>query len=237
MLLSKECCILVLDPVWCSGLPSQKDKQIQKEKREKKTSKQMWQRNDQTHLMDCAWVSLVRGHYLTKEGYCRIYKIESTMEKRDLLFTVSHTSIGKHWTKSECAFKISRKIFFMLVLRSCVTHFHRMLWMPEFYPGLKMIRQKDKNKVRTTKCHWRLEERSKLCYFFPAVLWYCSLGGHLWATTRNRIVTEMNFSLITKKKKKNKKSFGKGYIQFLNEGGKAVVQLLAGLWQGILFTH
>lgn len=195
----------------------------------------MWQRNDQTHLMDCAWVSLVRGHYLTEEGYGRIYKIESTNEKRDLLFTVSHTSTGEHWTKSECAFKISRKIFFMLVLRSYVTHFHRMLWMPEFYPGLKVIRHKDKNEARTTKCHWRLGECGKLCYFFPALLLYCSLGSHLWATTRNRIVSEMNFSLTTKKK--NKIFFGKGYIQFLNEGGKAVVQLLAGLWQGILFTH
>ena len=48
--------------------------------------------------------------------------------------------------------------------------------------------------------HWRLGEHSKQHRSFPALLLYCSPGSYVWATTRNRTVTEINVSLTTEKK-------------------------------------
>lgn len=170
----------------------------------------MWQRNNQTHLMYWAWhlVSLVRGHSMSEKGHGRTYKLRSTMKMRDLLFTISHTSIGEHWTKSVCI-QISKERGFMLVLLSYATHSYRMLWMPEFYSGLEVIRQikgKGKGGLLNVIPHRRLGEHSKQCYFFPALLLYCSLGSCSWAATRSRTATERNFSLTTTKKKEKEKN-------------------------------
>lgn len=101
-----------------------------------------------------------------------------------------------------------------------------MLWTSEFYTGYKWS-DTSKTKLMGGQAnatgHWSLEEQR---HFFPALLLHCSLCSHLW--TRKWTVRAMNFSLTIKEKKNCKCS-----IQFLNEGGKAKVQLLAGLWEGI----
>lgn len=119
-----------------------------------------------------------------------------------------HCFSYKHWRALKkvrvCIQNKQKERVFMLVLLSYATHFYRKLWMPEIYTGSKVIRHiKDKNEGRTTKCHWSLEAwRTQQIALLPPALLHRSLGSRLWATTRNRIVSEMNFILTTKKPKK-----------------------------------
>lgn len=69
MLLSKECCVLVLGSLWYFGVPSQKDNRKRKK------------REENMQIIVTQKCPSVRDS-VTQEGAHRIYKIQSNVEMR-----------------------------------------------------------------------------------------------------------------------------------------------------------